>query len=497
VIYTHSHADHFGGVKGIVSQEEVDQGKVKIIAPAGFTQAAIEENVMVGNAMGRRAIYMYGVHLVPGPMGQVSTGLGLATSTGEVTLILPTDLVTQTGQEMMIDGVRFVFLMAPDSEAPAEMLFFLPDFKALCAAEDATHTMHNIYTLRGAKIRDAKAWAMYLNQAIEMFGANTEVVFAQHHWPMWGQERIGDYLEKQRDMYKYIHDQTVRLANEGYTMLEIGEKIVLPESLAKQWYNRGYYGSLNHNVKSVYNFYLGWFSGNPSALHPLPEVEASKKYVEYMGGEEAILKRARQDYSKGQYRWVAEVLNHLVFANPNHKIARDLLADTLEQMGYQAENATWRNFFLTGAKELRSNDKVSATLRPGSRDVVAVMPTEDFLDYLAVHLNGPKAAQHPMNLHFNLNDKNERYLLQIKNGVLNYFPAKTSDQVDFTLSLNRSDFNALMTHAKTAKDLIRDKQLSIEGDQKVLEIFLTLFDHFDPSFNIILPRQDEGVYQKN
>ncbi len=298
VIYTHSHVDHFGGVKGVISQADVDAKKVQVIAPYGFTEAALNENVLAGNVMSRRAMYMYGSLLKPGQEGQLSAGLGLTTSSGETTLILPTHLITKTGEEMTIDGVKIVFLMAPGSEAPSEMLFFFPDFKALAAAEDATHTMHNLYTLRGAKVRDARAWASYLNQAIEMFGSQTEVVFAQHHWPKWGNSRVIDFIEKQRDMYKYIHDQSLRLANEGFNMVEIGEMIKMPDSLAKEWYNRGYYGSLNHNAKSVYNFYLGWFSGNPSTLHPLPIVEESKNKWSIWEVERLSLKKQKKTLTK-------------------------------------------------------------------------------------------------------------------------------------------------------------------------------------------------------
>lgn len=487
VLYTHSHADHFGGVKGVISQEEVDSGKVKVFAPAGFTEAALDENIMAGNVMGRRAMYMYGALLKPGPEGQMSSGLGLTSSIGQMTLILPTDFITKTGEERVIDGVKFVFLMAPGSEAPSEMLFFLPEFKALGAAEDATHTMHNLYTLRGAKVRDAKAWARYLNEAIDMFGADTEVVFAQHHWPKWGQKRTVDFLEKQRDMYKYIHDQTLHLANQGYNMVEIGERIKMPDSLAKEWYNRGYYGSLNHNAKSVYNFYLGWFSGNPSTLHELPIVEGSKKKLEYMGGAEAVIEKAQKDYEKGEYRFVAEVLNYVVYAEPQNQKAKELLAKTLEQLGYQSENGTWRNFYITGAMELRNGVRPEGFLSPTSPDMISVMPIESFFDYLAIKLNGPKAAENPMTLNFNLPDRKEKYLLQIKNGVLNYTADKNSDKADATLNVNRSDFNSLLSGSAKMEDLVSDKKIEIQGNKESFKIFSTLFDDFNPWFNLVEP----------
>lgn len=484
VLYTHSHGDHFGGVKGVISQEDVDAGKVKVIAPYGFVSAALDENVMAGNAMTRRSTYMYGTLIPPGINGQVSAGLGLTTSRGEMTLILPTDFVDKTGQEMTIDGVKFVFLMAPGSEAPAEMLFFLPQFKALGVAEDATHTMHNLYTLRGAKIRDAKAWASYLNQAIDLFGNQTDVVFAQHHWPKWGQKRIVDYLEKQRDMFKYIHDQSLRLANQGFTQTEVGEMLRMPDSLAKEWYNRGYYGSLNHNAKSVYAFYLGWFNGNPATLHELPETEKAKKYVEYMGGAEAILAKAKQDFKEGHYRWTAEVLNHLVYAQPSNQEVKNFLADTLEQLGFQSENGTWRNFYLTGAQELRKGVVRRSVVSSANPDMVAAMPIEDFFDYLSIRLDGLKAAASPMIANFYFTDTNQRYLLEIKNGVLHYSAKKMSPEADFTLSLTRKEFDAFVTGQKKVEELGKD----LTGNPEKFKLFLSLFDHFNRWFNIVEPQ---------
>lgn len=485
VIYTHSHVDHFGGVKGVISQAEVDDKKVQVIAPYGFLEAALDENILAGNVMSRRAMYMYGSLLKPGPEGQLSAGLGLTTSSGETTLILPTHLVTKTGEEMTVDGVKIVFLMAPGSEAPSEMLFFFPEFKALAAAEDATHTMHNLYTLRGAKVRDARAWASYLNQAIDMFGPQTEVVFAQHHWPKWGNARVIDFIEKQRDMYKYIHDQSLRLANEGYNMVEIGEMIKMPDSLAKEWYNRGYYGSLNHNAKSVYNFYLGWFSGNPSTLHNLPPVEASKKEVEYMGGADAILEKAKKDFDQGNYRWAAQVLNYLVYAEPSNQQAKNLLADTLEQLGYQSENGTWRNFYLTGAKELREGVHPMSTASTASPDMIASMPIENFFDFLSIKLDGLKAAENPMEINFNFPDQNKKYLVQIKNGVLNYSKEKNKDNAELSITINRKDLDALIIGTTTLDELTNSGKISIKGD--TFKKFLSLFDKFNPWFNLVEP----------
>lgn len=485
VIYTHSHADHFGGVKGVISKEDVDQKKVRVIAPLGFMEAVLDENVLTGNVMERRSSYMFGDFIAPGNEGQATAGLGISLPHGQVTLIPPTELVSKTGENLEIDGVKFSFLYAPNSEAPAELIFYLPELKALGIAEDANHTMHNLYTLRGAKVRDSKLWARYLSEVLKQFGNDTEVVFGQHHWPVWGNEKVKIFLEKQRDLYKYLHDQSLRLANMGYNMVEVGERIELPKELSQEWYNRGYYGSTNHNAKSVYNFYLGWFDGNPSTLHPLPSVEAGKKYVEYMGGEAAVLEKAKKDFEKGQYRFVAEVLNHLVFANPNSKEAKELLADTLEQLGYQSENAVWRNFYLSGALELRKGvEKVK--VKAESNDVISSLPTEIFLDYLAVKLDGPRAAEHPLILNFSLPDVKEEYKIEIKNGVLHHESGK-SEQAGVQFTLNRSDFNQVILKNTTFAELEKNGKLVIEGDRKVFGLFFSLLDSFDPFFNIVEP----------
>ena len=352
VIYTHSHVDHYGGVRGVVSEEDVASGAVKIYAPEGFLEAAVAENVFAGTAMSRRASYMYGNLLKPDPKGQVGAGLGTTTSAGTVTLIPPTNIISETGHKETIDGLTYEFLMAPGSEAPAEMLWYIEEKKAISAAEDATHTLHNTYSLRGAKIREPLPWSKYLNEALTMWGDEAEVIFAQHHWPTWGNDQVVELLEKQRDLYRYINDETLRMVNQGMTMREIAEAFKLPDSLDKYWANRGYYGSIYHDVAATYVLYLGWFDGNPSTLHELPPVEGSKKYVEFMGGADAVMEKARQSFEKGEYRWVAEVMNHVVFADPDNQAAKNLTADALEQLGYQAESGPWRNFYLTGAQEL-------------------------------------------------------------------------------------------------------------------------------------------------
>jgi len=365
VIYTHSHVDHYGGVKGVVSETAVKDGNVKIVAPDGFINNAVAENVMAGNVMSRRASYMYGNLLTQSETGQVGSGLGMTTSTGTISLIPPTDIITKNEQKLQLAGLDFVFHMAPDSEAPSEMFFYIPKYKALCTAEDATHTLHNTYSLRGAKIRDPLAWSKYLNEAIYLWGDKTDVLFAPHHWPVWDQSNIVKHLKLQRDMYRFINDQTLHYANQGFTMTQIAEKVKLPETLSQYWSNRGYYGSMNHNTKATYVKYLGWFNGNPATLHPLEPVAASKKYVEYMGGADKIIAQARKDYQQGNYRWVAEVMNQVVFANPKNQEARNLEADALEQLGYQSENGPWRNFYLSGAQELRQGVKKNSNCSNG------------------------------------------------------------------------------------------------------------------------------------
>ncbi|HQX63489.1 MAG TPA: alkyl sulfatase dimerization domain-containing protein, partial [Thermomicrobiales bacterium] len=388
VIYTHSHVDHWGGVKGVIDEADVKAGKIKVIAPENFVEYAISENVIAGNVMSRRASYMYGNLLPKDTKGQVGAGLGQTTSVGSNSLIIPTDSITHTGQTMTIDGLDIEFQLTPDTEAPAEMNFLFPRYRALCMAENCSHTMHNLYTLRGAQVRDAKAWAYYIDEAIDYFSGRYDVVFASHHWPTWGADESTAYLKLQRDMYKYLHDETLRLANQGYTLLEIPEIIHLPAEIYRAWHNRGYYGSINHNVKAIYQRYLGFFDGNPATLHPLPPEAAGRKYVEFMGGADALLANARRAFDQGEYRWVAQVVNHLVFADPDNEAARDLQADALEQLGYQAESGPWRNFYLSAAKELRDGVIDIATPKSTNPDIVRATPLDMFFDLLAVRLIG-------------------------------------------------------------------------------------------------------------
>jgi alkyl sulfatase BDS1-like metallo-beta-lactamase superfamily hydrolase len=487
VVHSHSHVDHFGGVKGIVSEEDVAAGEVKIVAPAGFLEAAVAENVLAGNAMSRRATYMYGNLLPPDPKGQVGAGLGMTTSVGTVTLIAPTDEITETGQRMTIDGLTFEFLLAPDTEAPAEMHWFIEELGALTAAENCCHTLHNTYTLRGAAIRDPQAWSRYLNETIDRWGHRTEVMYGMHHWPVWGTDRVLEMLRKGRDAYRYINDQTLRLANQGHTPVEVAEMVELPDELAHHWALRGYYGTVNHNVRATYVKYLGWFDGNPANLHTLPPEEVAKRYVEFMGGAEATLKKARSAYESGEYRWVAEVVNHVVFADPGNAEARQLQADALEQMGYQSESGPWRNFYLTGAKELREGVVKLPAPSTASPDSVRAMSLDLFFNYLGVRLNGPKASGTRITLNLEFTDTGERAVLELANGALNHLLGHTAEEVDAKVTLTRSALDRIIVGEVTLADEVSSGEITVEPDTAPLEQLVSLFDTFEFWFPIIEP----------
>jgi len=485
VIYTHSHIDHFGGVKGVIDEADVKTGKVKILAPERFMEAAVSENVTAGTAMSRRAHYWYGVMLPRGERGQVDAGLGKASSMGTITLIAPTDVITKTGEKRSIDGVEMVFQMAPDTEAPAEMTIFFPKFKVFDSAELACHTLHNVLTLRGAQVRDASKWAFYLNEAIAMHGDQIEVLIAQHHWPRWGRDRSIKFLKDQRDMYKYVHDQTLRLANEGYTMAEIGPMLKLPTTLARHWYARDYYGTANHNAKAVYQKYLGWYDMNPANLNPLPPEESAKNYVRYMGGAKAVIAQAREDFKKGEYRWVAQAINQVVFADPNNQEARNLQADALEQLGYQAEGSTWRNNYLTAAYELRNG--VPATPTTASPDVLTALTIPMFFDFMGVRLNGPKADGMVIVLNWDFTDVGEKYVLNLENSALTYMPNQQAPNADATFTLTRAALDAITLERTTFEKEIAAGNIKIQGNGKKFGELTSLLDDFKGGFNIVTP----------
>jgi alkyl sulfatase BDS1-like metallo-beta-lactamase superfamily hydrolase len=486
VLFSHSHVDHYGGVRGVVSEDDVKAGKVKIVAPEGFLEAAVAENVLAGTAMSRRATYMYGNLLPPSPVGQVGAGLGTTTSTGTITLIPPTDIITKTGQKMNIDGLDFEFLLAPDTEAPSEMHWYIEQFKAVTAAENCCHTLHNTYSLRGAKIRDPLAWSKYLNQTLDMWGNKSEVMYGMHHWPVWGNDRVKKMIMMARDGYRYINDQTLRLANHGYTPNEIAEMLTFPKELEQHWAMRGYYGSLYHNVKATYVKYLGWFDGNPSHLHVLPPEDAAKKYVEFMGGEKAILEKAQKAYEKGEYRWVAEVMSHVVFANPNNAAAKQLNADALEQMGYQAEAGPWRNFYLTGAKELRDGVMKLPAPNTASPDTVRSMSYDLFFDYLAMRLNGPKAAGKKITLNLVFPDTKDKYVLTLENGALSHTSGQ-SEKADATVEIPRKVLNEIVLGETTLNKEIDSGKVTVRGNKESLSELVAMLDKFDFWFNIVTP----------
>ena len=501
VIYTHSHIDHFGGVRGVLSGD--DEQNLQVVAPAGFLESGLSENVYVGNAMARRATYVYGNILSPTSdgRGQVGAGLGLTTPSGTVTMIRPTREISVPTSQHTLAGLEFHFLLTPDSEAPAEMFFYVPKFKALCTAENAVHTLHNVYSLRGAKVRNALAWSKYLNQALNLWSHQTDVLFAPHHWPVWRKSIDGNdtgdvviHLKKQRDLYRYIHDQTLRLANHGYKMVEIAEMISLPPSLSGYWSNRGYYGTVNQNVKAVYQRYLGWFDGNPATLHTLPPAKSSARCVEFMGGAESVLRKAQESYDEGDYRWVAEVVNHVVCADPGNKAARQLQADALEQMGYQAESGPWRNSYLTGAHELRHGVTTSKSFigTEPPPDIAKAVPTDMLFDYMGIKLNGPKADGLVLKFNFVFPDVTPRhFLLSLENSALTHTVDCQAEDADATITMNRTTLDEIMLKETSFPGAILAGKITIqppaEGAIKLSEFFLLLDQRFPFWFNIVTP----------
>ncbi|MDX7742545.1 alkyl sulfatase dimerization domain-containing protein [Aeromonas dhakensis] len=487
VVYSHSHVDHYGGAAGLFnSPDEVKKNGVQIIAPEGFTEHAVSENVIAGNAMARRAVYMYGALLPRNAQGGVNGGLGQTTSTGVPSLLLPTRFITKSGEEVTLDGVRMVFQMTPGTEAPAEMNTWFPDSKALWMAENTTNTMHNILTLRGAQVRDALKWSSYLNETIETWGDQAQVKFQSHHWPRWGNASIVDYFKKQRDLYKYIHDQSVRLMNMGYTGEEISEKIALPPELNDFWPNRGYYGTLRHNSRAVYQRYMGWYSGNPSDLDNLPPEMVGPKYVEFMGGEQALLKKAKASFDKGEYRWVAEVLKHLVFANPNNQEGKLLLADALEQLGYQAESGPWRSVYLQGAYELRNGVPTAGGTVTASPDTIRAMSPSMLFDYLAVRINPEKAAGKKMVINMDFTDIGEKHTLSLENAVLNH-TTRYAAKPDVTLTLSKQTLDDIQLGQGTLEQKIASGEIKVQGNQQTFSDFVGLLDKFNFWFNIVSP----------
>jgi len=485
IVFTHSHVDHFGGVGGVVPDAAAAKG-LRVVAPIRFVEEATSENVMAGPAMGRRAAYMYGMPLERGPRGHVDTGLGKEPARGALGILAPTDVVDHTGQELEIDGVRFVFQYAPDSEAPTELTFYLPERKAFCAAETATHTLHNVYTLRGAKVRDALAWSQYLDDAIERFG-DMDVVFASHHWPVFGNGRALTHLAQQRDLYRFIHDQTLRMANAGATPQEIAETLVLPASLANVFANRDYYGTVKHDAKAVYQRYFGWYDGNPANLDPLPPVELGMRTVAAMGGADAVLRLGQEAYDAGDYRWAATLLNHLVFAEPERTDARELLARSYDQLGYRAESGPWRDVYLTGALELRHGVQGGDVDLANAGGLLQLLPLDRFFDALATRLDAAKADGKKLAVNFVFTDAGESWVLSVENSVLHPRRRDPDPAAVATVRLTRALLVGLVTGQAGLRDLVFSDDLSVEGSRLDLLSFLGLFDRGAKPFPIVTP----------
>jgi alkyl sulfatase BDS1-like metallo-beta-lactamase superfamily hydrolase len=486
VIVTHSHIDHFAGVRAVLPEDPAARAQVRIIAPRGFVEEATSENILAGIAMGRRAQYMYGLNLARGERGHLDTGLGKQPASGSLSFAVPTDLVDRTPQPMTIDGVSFVFQYAPDSEAPAEMTFYLPAQRAYCGAEIVSHTLHNLYTLRGAKVRDALKWTGYIDEALRLF-PDAEVVFASHHWPVWGRERVRTYLGQQRDAYRYIHDQTLRLANSGATPQEIADELELPPALRTVFADRGYYGTVRHNAKAVYQNYFGWYDGNPAHLDPLPPVEAGRRYVEAMGGAAAVRDKAQAAFDRGEYRWAAMLLDHLVFADPDDAAARALLARTYDQLGYQQESGPWRDEYLSAASELRHGVQESSLTRRAAADLLLNVPAEQFLTAMAARLNGPKADGKHIVINYIFTDLQESYVLTLENSVLHHRRADPAAAAAATVKLTRPLLVRLATGQAGLRDLVFSDELDVDGSRLALVDFLRLFDNPDPNFPIVTP----------
>ncbi|MES2262222.1 MAG: alkyl sulfatase dimerization domain-containing protein [Pseudomonadota bacterium] len=484
IIYTHGHVDHFGGVRGVLPVD-AKPGSVRIIAPEGFMESAVAENVMAGNAMGRRAQYQFGAALDAGARGTVGAGLGQGVSVGNIGLVEPTDIVRTTGQELVVDGMRIVFEMANGSEAPSEFVFYLPELKALCLSEVVNHTMHNIYTLRGARMRDALGWSKYINTMLDLF-PDAEVAFRSHHWPVWGKDRLRGHLVNQRDMYRFIHDEALHLANAGQTMDDIGNADFVPKALQADLSTHGYYGTLSHNLRAVYDYYLGWYDGNPATLNRLPRSDSARRHVEAMGGAQAVLAKARKAYAAGDYRWVAEMLNYLVFADPSNEQARRLQADTLEQLGYQAESSVWRNEYLTAARELRQGVRKIAISTQGA-DLLQALSVDMMFDFLAVRLDHRKTDGLVLGINLTFTDLNERYALELSNSVLNNTRGRVLPKADVSLTLTRAALLKMLVAKTPLAQLVQAGEVQLQGNPQALAALFGAVDNFDPLFNIVTP----------
>ena len=486
VIFTHSHADHFAGVLSLTTAAGAGKKGIPIIAPAGFIQEATSENIIAGPAMTRRGNFMFGDSLEHSATGHVDAGLGKQVVFGSIAIIPPSVSIDKPVVDLNVDGVDFQFYNMPGSEAPAELTFYLPKWKAFCGAEVLSHVMHNVLTLRGAKVRDALLWSDYIGQSIDRLD-EVEILFNSHHWPTWGHERIITQMQQQQDMYKFIHDQTLRLANLGYTPREIAETLKLPKDLAKNFHVRGYYGTLSHNSKAVYQHYFGWYDGNPANLNPLPPEQSATRYVEFMGGSAAILQRAGDYMDKGDYRWVGEVLNHLVFAEPNNIDAREMLAEAYRQMGYQAESAPWRDIYLSGAAELISGRVQKRYSKTSSKAFLQEVPLLEFMKALSVTLDAEKAEGEELALNILFTERNQNFVLTIRNSVMYYREAAYDETADASIKISQKLFVGILVGEVDIMEIITSDQLSIEGSLLKLVKFFSLLGESSDEFNIVLP----------
>ena len=485
VIYTHNHADHFGGVKGVISEEDVRAGKVRVYAPEGFMEHAIAENVIAGNAMTRRATYQFGAGLPPGPRGHVDTGLGKALGSGPLSLIAPTDTVPDNAT-LTVDDIEIEFQMAHGSEAESELMMFFPQFNVLNTAEITSQHLHNVYTIRGAGIRDANAWSRFIDKAMVRFADRADILVAQHHWPIWKRDEIKHFLAVQRDLYKHIHDQTVRMMNQGMLPGDIAENLQLPESLNQEWSARGYYGTVRHNARGVYQRYMGWYDANPANLNPLPSQEEAKRTIDYMGGEDAVLQRARKDFEAGDYRWVASVTRKLVYANPDNQAARELAADALEQLGYQAEAGTWRSAYLVGAHELRHGVESAehVGLQP---DLMQALETGMFFDAMAVRLNPKKAAGKHLVINWSMTDQEEDFRLNLQNATLTYRAGELDDEADASVRMTRDVLDRILLEQTTFTEAVQAGQIQVDGSTDAFFGLLQTFEQPSADFPVIEP----------
>ena len=485
VVYSHSHADHFGGVRGVVDEADVRNGKVKVIAPVGFMDHAVAENVYAGNAMNRRLFFQYGVLLPRSPYGHVDQSIGKNTAAGNLGLIAPNVVIEDDIEELTVDGVRMVFQNTPGTEAPAEMNTYFPEMKAFWAAENITGTIHNIYTLRGALVRDALEWSKQINRALYLFGQEADVMFASHSWPRWGNARIQEVMRAQRDAYANLNNGVLHLANQGITINQIHNVYEVPESLQRQWAARSYHGSVEHNSRAIINRYLGYWDGNPTTLIPLSPEESAPLYVDMMGGAGPIIARSRTLFEAGDYKLAQELLNKLVYAEPQNREAKDLLADTFEQIGYQQESPSVRNSFLAAAYELRNGIPTGASPKSSGPDIIRAMTTELWLDFLGIRLDSKAAGDRAFTINLMTPDNDERFVVELSNGTLTTLEGFQAEDADLTVTINRADLESVMTGTVSFDDQIAGGKAKLAGDRQVYEDLKSLLVHFELGFELL------------